>query len=149
MTEVIAAAKIDVAAERLKPRLQAIFFCDFFSQTKEGKNNLLGTFDLIRVDRTLKKTPDLILFVRLLQVPVGLVAITIFGPGNEPIGNLWFKNDASSPAGQCGHSTDITPKFSFETAREGVYWLDVSYNGVSIGGTSLTVEFRDPLAEAG
>lgn len=140
--ETIPVVDVDVAEERKKPRLLALLFCDYANFTKDDKVNLVGIFDRIYVDPEQKLTPRFIMFVRAAEITEGFVN-TVFAP-----------ND--TPAIQAITTIDSKVKFSEHLPRQvqslislqfgitipGVYWFDISYEGKSLGGAALTIEYR-------
>ena len=135
-------ANIDLAKELKKPRLVSVLFCDFANQTVEGKLNLLGIFDRIFVDPELKKTPPVGFFVRTGGTFDGPVEITILDPNDQMVAVLSFAADDMSKTEGKHFQMQVVGKVQFPTSTEGLYWFDISYQGESLGGTGLQIEYR-------
>lgn len=140
---------IDVVKERDRPRLVALLFCDYANQTKEGKNNLLGTFDSLYLDPEKgKSTPRFIMFLRAYRVQSGQLQVSIFAPSGE-LGaalRVGVTTSKDEPPESRSHLQALL-QVQFEVSDEGKYWVDVSHDGVSLGGAMLTILFRKREAE--
>lgn len=135
--------KIDAAAERKTPRLVAILFCMYFSTDTESRPNLLGCFDRIFADPATKQTGQFILVVRTYETREKGVVISVLNPENKIVAAVIFDEPMQLPIDRPMHMQYSGPiNFAADTA--GPYWFDVSYQGKSIGGESLIVEFRKP-----
>ena len=135
---------IDVAKERERPQLVALLFCDYANQTRDSKNNLLGTFDVLFVDpQKSKSTPPFVMFLRTYRVQLGQLQISIFAPSGE-LGAA-FRVEVSTredePVDSRVHLQALM-RVQFEVSEEGGYWVDVSHDGISLGGALLTIRFR-------
>ena len=142
-------AQINIAEELGKPRLVALLFCDYLDRTKEGKSNLAGAFDIIYVDPERKRTPPFFLFVRTAETGSGPLQVTFFDPNGAVAAAATFKAAHHTPTpGQPGHM-QVLARLQLDTPVEGVYWVDVSHNGQTLGGAALTVEFRKQEGQNG
>lgn len=132
---------IDVSVERGKARLLALLFCDFTNTTNDKKPNLLGVFDRIYVDPEQPITPPFVAFIRVAEVTDSF-DITMIGPDDLPA--FQIKSVPSGTAFTEGLPRQVQTAIllQFEIKREGVFWLDISYRGVSLGGAGLTIEYR-------
>jgi hypothetical protein len=135
---------IDAARERKKARLVSLTFCLFFSIDKEGRNNLLGCFDRIYADPATKQTGQFILVIRTAETRKGDVTASILDPSNKVVAAVVFESpEIDVPPDKPMH-LQFYGSINFQATTAGVYWIDVSYQGRSLGGDSLTVEFRKP-----
>jgi len=142
-TGTVSIVDIDVAEERLRPRLLALVFCDFASFTKDDKVNLLGVFDRIFVDPEERQSPPFIMYVRVAEALEGLTH-TIFGPTNQPIlqAVLGPPDEIKERVGNRPQQVQALIALHFRVEVEGVFWFDISHKGKSLGGAALTVEYR-------
>jgi hypothetical protein len=138
---------IDAKAEREKPRLVSLLFCDYANKTAEGKFNLLGTFDAMQLDpsRPTKATPHFIVFIRIRNITDGLLQLAIYGPDNKL---------AAAVGTQVKHEAAVRHlraliRVQFVVQEPGTYWVDVTHEGVSLGGDSLDIRFETPEATEG
>lgn len=140
---------IDVTEEREKPRLVSLLFCDYANKTAEGKHNILGSFDAIRLDPTqeIKSTPPFIVYLRLRNVPDGLLQLTIFAPSNDLAAALGLQMVHREVESKPTKRFEALIRMQFEIKEPGDYWMDVSYDGVSLGGESLRILFEPPQEE--
>jgi hypothetical protein len=140
-------SRLDLENERAKPRLLAVLFADYLNHTKEDKVNLMGVYDRIYVNRELKKTPPINLFVRLSEALETPISVTVFSPANKPMSSVQFaasrrqfeESGNRPPEYPKQWQTAMTLQFPVET--EGVYWFDISYKGQTLGGVGLPIEF--------
>jgi hypothetical protein len=140
---------INVAAERKKARLVSIVFCLYHSVDKEGRNNLLGCFDRIFADPATKLTGQFILVIRTAETRKGGLVASILDPTNKAVAAFVFDTpDISVSPDKHMHLQFFGP-VNFPANTEGIYWIDVSYQGKSLGGDSLTVEFQKKEASQG
>lgn len=135
--------KVNVALERKKPRLVALLFCHFFSLDAEGRSNANGCFDRIFADPATNQTGQFILVVRTYETRQGGLTVTILNPKNKAIAAVVFDPPSKVPSDKPMHVQAYGP-INFAVESEGVYWVDVSYKGKSLGGDSLTIEYRKP-----
>jgi hypothetical protein len=136
--------KIDATRERKKARLVALVFCMYFSIDQQGRKNLLGCFDRIYADPVTKQTGQFILVVRTMETRSGELVASILDPNNQSIAAIIFEAPSIEvPPDMPMHLESYGP-INFNASIEGAYWVDVSYQGRSLGGESLTVEFRKP-----
>jgi hypothetical protein len=144
----VVATNIDASQERAKPRLLSLLFCDFSNITNDGKPNLFGVFDRIFIDPKNPTTPPFVVFVRVAEVVEGF-DITIFDPNNEPA--MGIKSVAREAKYTEGFPRQLQTalRLQFDTKKQGVFWVDVAYKGVSLGGAGLTIEFRETEAKDG
>jgi hypothetical protein len=134
---------IDPAAERARPRLIALLLCDYLNQTAEKKYNLMGTFDRIVVDAEKRTTPNFMLYVRTNHIGLGEMQVVIFGPSNAVVGGMLTEvrrqEDVPDDAPEV---LQFALQVQFTVEEPGEHWIDISHNGVSIGGAPLTIEYR-------
>ena len=137
----VLATNIDVAQERLKPRLLALLFCDFTNVTKDDKPNLLGVFDRIFVDPEKRTTPPFVIFVRVAEVAEAF-NITLFDSDNQPAVSIVSVPRSQVDSEGMPRQTQTALAVQFKTEKAGTFWCDVSYKGVSLGGAGLVIEYR-------
>jgi hypothetical protein len=135
--------KIDVDAERTRPRLVAILFCMYFSTDAQGRFNLLGCFDRIFADPLTKQTGQFSLVVRTAETREKGVVISFLDPSNKVVAAVVFDKPKPMPTDKTMH-LQYSGSVGFTATTEGPYWVDVSYQGKSIGGESLNLEFGKP-----
>lgn len=141
-TAAIPEVDIDVAQEREKPRLVSLLFYDFANRTGNGKFNLSGIFDRIIVDAEKKRTRSFGMFIKTAETHKGIIRILILDPNGHLIAALDFGlAEKESLSEEKYHVTQAAGGIEFDTPIEGLYWFDVSYNGKSLGGTALQVDF--------
>lgn len=140
---VIPTVNIDVAKERGTTRLISFLFFDYSNRTATNKLNLMGIFDRILVNQETKKTHPFGVFIRTAFTWDRPVNVTAFNPSGEPLAGFIYQIDSAQfPQEKRLSTTQVVFAFEFETPVEGRYWLDVSFDGQSIGGCDLLVEFR-------
>ena len=141
-TAEIPEANIEVAQEREKPRLISLLFYDFANRTANGKFNLSGIFDRIIVDAEKKRTRSFGMFIKTAETQEGVVRILILDPNGQVIAGLDFGlAEKEYRKDESYHVAQASGGIEFETPVEGLYWSDVSYNGKSLGGTALQIDF--------
>lgn len=134
---------IDVEQERKRPRLEVLLFCHYAALDKQGKGTFAGTFDRLFVDPAVKQSGTFYLVVRTGETRTGKITVSIISPKDELLGNLFYEPQVDRPPDEPSHIQFIEG-MGFQADEEGIYWFDVSFNGESLGGTSLTVKFRSP-----
>lgn len=135
--------KIDVVKERKKPRLEALLFCHYASLDKKDKGIFVGCFDRLFVNPETKQTGTFNILVRIGEARKGRIVISLISPSNVLLGNIYADANIDRAPDEPVH-IQVLETIGFQADEEGVYWIDVSYNGKSLGGTSLTVKFRTP-----
>lgn len=141
-TAVIPKINIDVAQELEKPRLVSLLFYDFANRTGNGKLNILGVFDRIIVDAEKKRTRSFGMFIKTAETHEGIIRILILDPNRQLVAALDFGlAEKEFPKDEKYHIAQASGAIEFDTPVEGLYWFDVSYNGKSLGGTALRVDF--------
>ncbi len=140
------AASFDIEATKAVARLSALLFFDYANQTGDGKVNLLGVFDRIFVDTDEKKTLPFGVFVRTHETLDSPVKVSVISPENKAVGNFQYelaRKDVVLPEGQKFVMMQVMLQVHFDAPLEGSYWVDVSFQGQSLGGAPLTVAYRD------
>ncbi len=140
--EAVAPPEIDVAQERVKPRLTAMLFFDFANITNDGKPNLFGIFERIFVSADEKKVPQVGFFLRTAYTVKGRILITIYAPSGQATGGFGFELDEKKMAEAKATHTQMIGGVGFEAPEEGTYWFAVHYNGELLGGARLVVEIK-------
>ncbi len=134
---------IVVAEERKRPRLLALLFCDFVNTTKDDKPNLVGVFDSMAVDRTVRTTSHFCVYIRVAEITDGFVTTVIDGD-NKPILQIrsvvQVREDQFTPGLPRQTQTILRLQIS-NIEKEGVFWFDVSHKGNSLGGAGLPVSY--------
>ncbi len=142
--EISYTSNADVEQEKKKPRLIALTFCDLVSVDVLGKVNLMGCFDRIFVDKKTNSTGLFYLYVRTAGVIKGHVEITFIDTKNKPIAQASY--DVQVPEKEIKTDRPIHVQFhsrvGFGTKERGVFWVDVTVDGESLGGRDLTI--NDP-----
>lgn len=141
-TEVEPKINIDIVQERKKARLISLLFCDFASFTKDDKVNLLGIFDRVFVHPERKQTPRFALFLRTAEATQEPIQVTVFDPHDNVILAFNFGGEEQKFALDLPAHVQLLVDIQFMASMEGVYWFDVSYEGESLGGAGLVVQFR-------
>lgn len=136
----------DVVEDRKRPQLVNISLCDLISLEQSGKVNLMGCFDRIFRDKKTKTTGNFYLYVRTAETRTGHINITFLTQKNVPILQVGYDieiRDTEPPLDKPLH-TQFHSRMSFIAKEKGVYWVDVTYNGQSLGGRVLTIsDFGD------
>lgn len=137
---------IDLVQEREKPRLLSILFFDFYSETKEGKLNLLGIFDRLFVDPSRKRTMPIGIFVRTAQAFGANIKCEIHSPEGIVTGGFNFMVPASArlPDGTQPIQAQILARLEFNAPVDGTYWFAISFAGQVLGGAPLVIQYKDP-----
>jgi hypothetical protein len=141
---------IDIETELQKPRLISLLFCDFVNETDDKKANVLGVFDRVYVHPDNNITPRFWLFLRTAETHKGRVNTTIIAPDNKTIEQLAsYYTDEPVIASEIPVNLQGVIPIQFMARIEGVYWFDISYEGESLGGAGLVVEFRETETRQG
>lgn len=138
----------DIAQDRKKPRLVTIAFCDLVSFEASGKVNLIGCFDRIYLNNE-SATGHFYLYVRTAETREGHIDVTFLNPKNKPVAQAAYDvslTEAEVPLDKPAH-VQFYGRIGFGAKEKGVYWVDVTYNGKSLGGRDLTLTL--PEAEVG
>jgi hypothetical protein len=133
--------KYDIAEERKKPHLVALLFCHFYNMDVEGRSNISGCFDRIFVDPAKKQTGQFTILIRTYETRKEGLTVTISDPKNKVVAAILFDPPEKLPTDKPMHVQAFGP-INFNVRSEGVYWVDVSYQDKSLGGDSLTIEYR-------
>jgi hypothetical protein len=146
------AVSVDLEKELAAPRLVALLFCDWANQTRDGKNNLVGAFDRIFVREGQKETHAFFIFLRTAETVGEPLQVTIFSPGGAIVAGLQygvteFHRDIEHPEHPL--YIQIMLPVQFPVPMPGVYWVNISYGGKSLGGAALIVELAKPEAQNG
>jgi hypothetical protein len=139
--EVSFTSNAEIAKDRKKPRLVALTFCDLVSFDNTGKVNLMGCFDRIDVNRETNATGGFYLYVRTAETRKGHIDVTFLDPQNKPVAQAGYDievTDAEVPPGMPAH-VQFYGRIAFGAIVKGVYWVDVTFNGESLGGRDLTI----------
>lgn len=131
-----------------KPRLEAMLFCDYATQTIDGKYILGGIFErFVFTHEEEKVTHYFYLFLRLGQTTDGQIQVAFYDPIGKIISAVAFEVSPAQFVGNYPPQINFLDKVRFSTPVEGVYWFDISYQGESLGGAPLIVDFMKPEAE--
>ena len=144
LTEV--SINFDFGSEIEKPRLVSLLFFDFANQTSDGKVNLSGIFDRLLVSPETKKTVPIGIFVRTARTYDSPVTVSIISPGKKPVGGFAFtmtRQEREAQGGKGDGMMQILARVQFDAPSEGEYWFAVGFDGQTIGGCPLLVEFRE------
>ncbi len=135
----------DIEQERKKQRLIALTFCDLVSMDNRGKVNLMGCFDRIFVDKETGSTGIFYLYVRTAGTIKGHVDVTLLDTKDKPIAQVGYDVDVKEenmPKDRTPHVQFYT-RIGFGTTGRGAYWVDVTFNGESLGGRDLTIADKE------
>ena len=138
---------IDAEQERQKPRLVAILLFDFASQTNEGKQNILGIFDRVKVSVDKKRTPPIGFYLKTAHTFDDQIQVAILSPENQLVAGFFFGAPEKERDGKKLTQMQILGIVEFDTPMAGEYWIDVSYKEQSLGGFRLVVDFVDTKEE--
>jgi hypothetical protein len=140
---------INVAEERKKPRLVAILFCEYATQTATETPVFAGCFDRLYFSKGEAKVTSLFyLYVQTGETRQGDLQIAIFSPNDELHMAISFdmgEGREYSPGYPV--QAKVLQKIRFPVPFEGNYWFDVSCNGQSLGGRALIIEFEKEEAK--
>lgn len=137
------AVSVDVAAELKKPRLVTIIFCDYASLAKDGKANLMGCFDRFFLKASAENTGTFWLYIRTAETWDGEVQFALVNAQNEPVAGFTFNTSEVVPLPSKDRPAffQFIGQLAFAIAEPGFYWADVSFNGIPLGGTPLTIQY--------
>lgn len=141
VVEVSFTSNAEIAKDRKKPRLVALTFCDLVSFDNTGKVNLMGCFDRIYVNQETNATGSFYLYVRTAETRKGHIDVTFLDPKNKPIAQAGYEvevKEADVPLDMPAH-VQFYGRIGFGAIVKGVYWVDVTFNGESLGGRDLTI----------
>lgn len=131
-----------------KPRLEAILFCDYATRTIDGKYILGGIFErFVFTHKEEKVTHYFYLFLRFGQTTNGQIQVALYDPNGEIISAVAFEVSPAQFAGNYPPQINFLDKVRFSTPVEGVYWFDISYQGESLGGAPMIIDFLEPEAD--
>lgn len=141
---------IDVAQALAKPRLEGILFAEYANQTGDTKTNLSGIFERLFIDPKTKKSGNFFLFVRTAETHEGVVEIILVDPKSKARLGIKFdgRNFAVAEPNPYPRLMQFLDRVSFEATIEGTYWVHVTYEGETLGGAPLSVEWKTKEAEA-
>jgi hypothetical protein len=143
--DLVFTSNADIKQERQRQRLVALTFCDLVSFDTRGKVNLMGCFDRIFVDKETSQTGLFYLYVRTAGARKGHVDVTFLSPKNKPIAQIGYDIDvkeADVPLDRPAH-VQFHGRVGFGAKEKGVYWVDVTFNGESLGGRDLTIADKE------
>lgn len=144
--EVTAEWDFDLDTEKARPRLVSLLFFDYANETADRKLNLAGVFDRLFVDTETKKSVPIGVFVRVAEAYDSPVFVNIVSPEKKAVGGFAFsvsRKDVKEKIGDKFAMFQILARVEFETPVEGTYWFNVAFDGNSLGGCPLVVEFRN------
>jgi hypothetical protein len=131
--------------EKATPRLVALLFFDYANETADRKLNLAGIFDRLFVDKETKKTVPIGVFVRTAETVDSSVYVSIISPEKKAVGGFAFSipRKAAEVEGKKYALFQMLARIQFDAPVEGTYWFNVAFDGKSLGGCPLVVEFRN------
>ncbi len=133
---------IDVAQVLSKPRLEGVLFAEYANQTADKKTNLSGIFERLRVFRSTKQSGSFFIFVRTAETNRGPLQIALIDPSGKVIIGFGFDLSDQTAEGKYPAMIQFLDRVAFTVTTEGTYWLDVAYNGQSLGGAPLIIEWK-------
>lgn len=140
---------IDVSEELKRPRLLAVLFCDYAIMSREEKPVLVGVFDRIFVDRLRQQTPRFGIYLRLAELEGGFTT-TIIGPDNVAVAQFRSTiEEVDRKELELPKQVHTILGMELSVEKEGVYWVHVEHQGVSLGGAALPIHFREEGGQQG
>jgi hypothetical protein len=137
--------KVSVTAseEVKKPRLGAILFCEYAARTEKDTYLLAGCFErfVFRKDEP-KVTSNFFIYVRASQTREGDFQVAIIDPNDKILLAYTYHLDSAGLIPDLPASIHFLQRLKFPVAVEGIYWVDVSFNGESLGGAPLLIDFQ-------
>jgi hypothetical protein len=125
--------------ERNKPRLETVLFCDHATVTTEGKAILWGIFNRALIDPEAEAQVLCYLFVRTVETVEEAIRIRVLDPnGRVVVEGAGDEPDREAP---WPRYVQTLQRVILSQLVEGLYWVDVVYKGLSLGGAHLIVEF--------
>ena len=88
---------------------------------------------------------NFVIYIRLAEVTEGF-ATTVFAPDDTPAMQMWSAPNQTTYSQDLPRQVQVVMGIQFKVEKEGSYWFDVSYKGVSLGGAGLPIEYR-PVKE--
>lgn len=149
--ETAANIQVDTVEEWQRPRLVSILFCDSYQIRDDGKADLTGIFDRIYVHPERRHTPPFWLYVRTAETTDAPIRIVCRAPdgGIPTMANLAPINKEEYTPNLPANYQGIVHMNPFYVSAGGVYWVDVRFNGKSLGGAALAIELRETEDKAG
>ena len=144
------APKVNIVAseEVKKPRLGAILFCEYAARTDKDTYLLAGCFERFLFSKDDPKvTTPFYLYVRTTETKDGDFQVAIIDPNDKVI--LAFSYEVASKRVIPGIPASIhfLERIRIPVPVEGIYWVDVSFNGETLGGAPLIVDFSKEKVE--
>ncbi|MDQ5847277.1 MAG: hypothetical protein M3539_18480 [Acidobacteriota bacterium] len=145
---------IDLADMRKRPRLLSLLFCDFHNLTVDGKANVIGIFDRIYVRPDAPRTPRFVLYGRTAETFNDILWIRVFDPDNKPVAEIRFDAPSKFQFPE-GRDTELPKQAQFmlpiglAVTKPGVFWFDIAYGNISIGGAGLVIKYVEEGKQIG
>lgn len=139
---------IDVVTDRLNaPRLEALLFADYAVRGKDLKATVAGVFDRVLIDPEKKVSGRFFVFLRAIETIEDSIEIRVIDPKGRVVANgTTGIEEPDALIGQLAPRS-ITAIFPLALTLgpegvEGMYWFEISYKGLALGGSGLRVEFH-------
>jgi hypothetical protein len=132
---------INVAEMVEKPRLEALLLADYASITTTGKPDVCGIFDEFSIEADKKNTGFFYLYIRVAGTLKGELDISFFHPDGKLMATATTELMGNMPQGK--RRVSLLQRMALEIAMAGEYWVDISYQRQSLGGTSFSVRYRE------
>lgn len=138
-----------VASEEVKkPRLSAILFCEYAARTDRDTYLLAGCFERFLFNKDERKvTSHFFLYVSTSETKDGVFQVAVVSPDENIILAYSYELGSEGLIPGIPASVHFLERVQFPVPVEGIYWIDVSFNGESLGGAPLIVEFEKEKAE--
>ncbi len=149
--ETSANAQVGTVKQWQQPRLVSLLFCDSCEVRDDDKTDVRGIFDRIYVHPEIRLTPPFTLFLRTAETIDGLMRVHCLAPNGQIPTMITFERVPKEEYTQNlpANYQSIVHMNPFYVYTEGIYWFDVLFEGNSLGGAALVIEFRETEDKSG
>ena len=137
--------------EHSVPRLNALLFAEWASETQSGKHAICGIFDKVQIMRGGSLPLTFYLYLRTVQTHRDIVEVRLTSPSGIEVASLSI--EAIEPPNVLSDDSPVivqgTSLLTMIFDQIGVYWFDVSYRGESLGKAPLVVFDAPETANVG
>jgi hypothetical protein len=137
--------KVNIVAseEAKKPQLGAILFCEYAVRTDKDTYVFANCFERFLFSKDEPKvTSNFFLYVKANQTREGDFQVAIIDPNDSILLAFSYELDSTGLIANLPASVHFLQRVKFAVTVEGVYWVDVSFKGESLGGAPLLVDFQ-------